>query len=57
MLTKKQKFQVFLFFILTFSVPIYICPVAMSRQLKIEENVYENSFQGFVPAAAFAGGV
>ena len=55
--TKKQQFQVFLFFIHAYPRLIYICPVAMFRQLKIEENVYEKSCKGFVPVAAIRGGV
>ena len=51
-MTKKEKFQVFLFLIHTFEQHVYICPVAMLRQLKIEENVYEKNFEDFLLSAA-----
>ena len=38
---KKQKFQIFLFLVGCFLLLIYICAVAMVRQLMNEENDHE----------------
>lgn len=54
---KKQKFQVFLFFIRCFILLIYICPVAMLRQLTNEENEHEKKKIDCHVDAAFCGGV